>query len=160
MVVKCVLFSGKLDDSNNLKVTVDEAHCPLRFGNWLMRIDTLTVTVPKQGQSFHLSVACSLMQSAQHVNVEQERGVVKKIKQMRATPMYVLCVTQAARADDKKALLFARNSVWHGFTNGTPEFYLQFRDLDDVKNNEMKLSVHGIIHFQCVTAAEAAAANQ
>ena len=145
MVIKSVLFSGHLAAGNVLEVQVDETYLPLRFGEWRMRIDTLAVTLKNRGDSFHVALSCSLLQSAQEVSVQG-----RKVKQIRPTPLYVFSLPTAKEDGEKRNPLYARDGAWFNFTNGCPRFELQFRNLSDANNRETQLEVHGIILFECL----------
>lgn len=69
MVIKSVLFSGALSRGNVLKIKLDESYLPIRFGEWRMRVDTMSVTMKKKNDSFHVALCCSLLQSPQEVTL-------------------------------------------------------------------------------------------
>ena len=116
-----------------------------------MRVDTLSVTLKSRGDSFHLSLLCSLIQSPQEVTLlppSEQRG--QKVKQVRPTPLYVICLTTAKENLEKRNVLYTQDGAWFNFTNGSPQFKLQFRNLNDNFNRETQLEVHGILLFECV----------
>jgi hypothetical protein len=153
MVIKSVLFSGALSDKNTLELTLDETYLPIRMGEWRLRIDSMTVTMPEVGNSLHVALSISLLQSPQEVNVlppPPNDVPLKRIKVVKPTPLYVFCLTKANSAYEKKPVLFTREGVWFNFTNGTPRVELRLQNLEDPRNKPMGLTVHGILLFECV----------
>jgi hypothetical protein len=151
MNIGSVLFSGALDDQNNLELTIDETYLPIRSGVWLTRLDSLTVTVKHPRASYHIAVSSSLMQSPQEISLmapPPNDVPLKRVKVMKPTPLHVFCLERSTLVDEKRSVLTSREGSWFTFNNATPRVELQFRDLDDLRNRSMGLTVYGILLFQ------------
>ena len=138
MVIQNVAFHGKLDN-NSLRINVDESYCPIRFGHWRFRLDSLAITVKSETKA-HFAVGCSLLKSQQQLN-----GKIVTAN----TPLCVCSISRTTAFPVIAQLLGPGQSAWNEFNDGSPKFELNFTPISEAGTPKVfDLFVCGVILYE------------
>jgi hypothetical protein len=158
MVIKSIAFSGRLDKSNSITVSIDETYIPIRYGTWQIRVDSLSVTLPKSEYYFsaHLALSCSLLQAPiveNHYNQESSSSFELKERRVQGNPpLHIFTIDSLP--DRRLQLLSPGQGAWFQFQRGVTKFDLHFSNVEFPNKGEgvpkLGIGVVGVLHFQCI----------